>query len=48
VAVTSVEKLLDFTLNTDPDGFTSAHSVQQINKLIEKNQQILRKEKVKA
>jgi 4-O-beta-D-mannosyl-D-glucose phosphorylase len=48
VAVTSVEKLLDFTLNTAPDGFTSAHSVQQINKLIEKNQQILRKEKVKA
>ncbi len=47
VAVTSIEKLLDYTLNTAPDGLSSAHSVQQINKLIEKNQQILHKEKVK-
>ncbi|HEY4155419.1 MAG TPA: glycosidase, partial [Puia sp.] len=48
VAVTSVERLLDYTLNTAPDGFTSAHSVQQINKLIEKNHEVLHKEKVKV
>jgi 4-O-beta-D-mannosyl-D-glucose phosphorylase len=47
VAVTSVKKLLDYTLNTPPDGFSSAHSVQQINKLIEKNQLFLHKEKAK-
>mgnify|MGYP001550257185 FL=1 len=41
VAVTSIEKLLDYTMNTAPDGFTSAHAVQQINRLIEKNHQIL-------
>jgi len=48
VAVSSVERLLDYTLNTAPDGFTSVHSVQQINKLIEKNRQILYKEKEKV
>jgi 4-O-beta-D-mannosyl-D-glucose phosphorylase len=48
VAVSSVARLLDYTLNTAPDGFTSAHSVQQINRLIEKNRQILYKEKEKV
>ena len=32
--------------NTAPDGFTSGHSVQQINKLIEKN--LLHREKEKV
>ncbi len=45
VAVTSMEKLLDYTLNTEPDGLTSAHSVQHINKLIETNLTLLHKEK---
>ena len=48
VAVSSVERLLDYIQNTAPDGLTSAHSVQQINKLIEKNHQILHKEKEKV
>jgi 4-O-beta-D-mannosyl-D-glucose phosphorylase len=48
VAVSSVERLLDYTLNTAPDGFTSAHSVQQINRLIEKNRQTLYREKEKV
>ncbi|HEY4155789.1 MAG TPA: glycosidase [Puia sp.] len=47
VAVTSVERLLDYTLNTAAEGYTSAQSVQQINKLIEKNHQLLHIEKVK-
>ena len=45
VAVTSIEKLLDYTLNTKPDGLTSAHSVQHINKLIENNLTLLHREK---
>ena len=48
VAVSSVARLLDYILNTAPDGFTSAHSVQQINKLIEKNHQILHREREKV
>ncbi|MFI5194106.1 MAG: glycosidase [Chitinophagales bacterium] len=45
VAVTSMEKLLDYTLNTEPDGLTSAHSVQHINNLIETNLTLLHREK---
>lgn len=39
VATTTVDKLLDYVMNTPPDGFTSAGTVKTINKLIEKNQQ---------
>lgn len=45
VAVTSIEKLLDYTVNTKPDGLTSAHSVQHINKLIENNLTLLHRGK---
>jgi len=44
VAVSTVEKLLDYAVHTPADGFTSAHSVEQINKLIDRNQAICRKE----
>lgn len=37
VAVSSVERLLDYCFNTDPDGYRSAASVERLTKLIEKN-----------
>lgn len=37
VAVSSVDRLLDYVMHTAPDGFTSAASVQVINRIIEKN-----------
>jgi len=37
VAVSSVEKLLDYAMHTPADGFTSVQSVVQINLLIDKN-----------
>ncbi len=42
VAVSSIEKLLDYVIHTPADGFTSVQSVVQINLLIDKN---LKKEK---
>jgi 4-O-beta-D-mannosyl-D-glucose phosphorylase len=42
VAVSTIEKLLDFAVNTPADGFTSVQSVVHINLLIDKN---LKKEK---
>lgn len=49
VAVSSVEKLLDYAINTPADEFTSVHSVEHINQLIDKNQQVTkRKLKIKA
>jgi 4-O-beta-D-mannosyl-D-glucose phosphorylase len=47
VAVSSVEKLLDYAMHTAPDGFTSVQSVVQINLLIDSNEKLGRK-KVKA
>jgi 4-O-beta-D-mannosyl-D-glucose phosphorylase len=47
VAVSSVEKLLDYAMHTPADGFTSVQSVVQINLLIDKNQQKENKEKKK-
>jgi len=38
VAVSTVDKLLDYAVNTRADGFTSVQSVVQINLLIDKNQ----------
>ena len=37
VAVSSVDRLLDYCLNTKPDGFRSAMSVQRLCDLIDKN-----------
>ncbi|MEP6746400.1 MAG: glycosidase [Bacteroidota bacterium] len=37
VATTTVDKLLDYAVNTAPDGFTSATSVETLNKIIDKN-----------
>jgi 4-O-beta-D-mannosyl-D-glucose phosphorylase len=37
VAVSSIEKLLDYAMHTPADGFTSVQSVIQINRLIDKN-----------
>lgn len=37
VAVSSVDRLLDYVLNTTPDGYRSAASVDTLSKLIEKN-----------
>lgn len=41
VAVSSMEKLTDYCLNTPPDGFHSAASVQNVKKLIAKNRKYL-------
>lgn len=40
VATTTVDRLVDYCLNTPEDGFRSAASVQTINKLIDKNKGI--------
>ncbi len=37
VATTTIEQLLDYVMNTAPDGFTSAKTVQTLNQLIDKN-----------
>ncbi len=39
VAVSSVERLLDYCLNTAPDGYRSGKSVQTLTDLIDKNKQ---------
>lgn len=43
VALSSVEKLTDYCLNTPPDGFRSAASVDNLNKLIARNLEYLSK-----
>ncbi|MFA7288249.1 MAG: glycosidase [Melioribacteraceae bacterium] len=43
VAVSSVDQLLDYVLNTPEDGLRSAASVESRNKLIRKNLNLLRK-----
>ena len=37
VAVSSIDRMLDYCLNTAPDGYRSATSVQTLNQLITKN-----------
>lgn len=37
VATSTIDRLLDYCLNTAPDGYSSAASVDRLNKLIEKN-----------
>ena len=41
VAVTSVERLTDYCMNTKPDGFRSAASVEKIIDLIDSNKKLL-------
>jgi 4-O-beta-D-mannosyl-D-glucose phosphorylase len=43
VALSSVEKLTDYCLNTPPDGFRSAASVANLNELITRNLEYLSK-----
>ncbi len=43
VAVSTVEKLLDYAMHTPADGFTSVQSVVQINLLIDGNQKLTKK-----
>ena len=43
VAVSTVEKLLDYAVNTPADGLTSVQSVIRINLLIDKNRQLEKK-----
>jgi 4-O-beta-D-mannosyl-D-glucose phosphorylase len=40
VAVSTVEKLLDYAIHTPADGFTSVQSVMQINQLIDSNKKL--------
>jgi 4-O-beta-D-mannosyl-D-glucose phosphorylase len=44
VAVSSIEKLMDYAMNTPADGFTSVQSVIQINLLIDRNQKMEKKQ----
>lgn len=37
VAVTTLEQLIDYVINTPEDGFTSAASVQTLNRIIDRN-----------
>jgi len=43
VAVSTVEQLTDYCLNTPADGFRSAASVETINKIIARNEEYLKK-----
>lgn len=45
VATSSLEKLLDYAMNTPPDGLRSATSVDTLNHLIKSNSNILTQEK---
>ncbi len=48
VAVSSIEKLVDYAVHTPADGFNSVQSVMQINLLIDKNQRLEKKAIVAA
>lgn len=37
VAVSSVDRLLDYCFNTEPDGYTTTDSVKRLNRLIDRN-----------
>lgn len=43
VAVSSVDRLVDYCLNTPPDGGRSAESVRTLNRLIDRNLSLLKK-----
>lgn len=40
VATSTIDRLVDYCLNTPPDGLTTAESVKAINRLIDKNQSV--------
>jgi 4-O-beta-D-mannosyl-D-glucose phosphorylase len=42
VATSTIDRLLDYAINTPEDGFRSAASVNQINELIDKNQAFIK------
>ncbi len=44
VATSTVEKLVDYCMNTPTDGFTTTASVETLKKLIDKNMRILKKD----
>src|SRR5579862_6399072 len=46
VATTTVEKLLDYVMHTPADGFTSATSVNTLNKIITRNKSIIKRKKL--
>jgi 4-O-beta-D-mannosyl-D-glucose phosphorylase len=43
VAVSTIDKLTDYCLNTVPDGFRSAASVKLLNSIIDRNDDYLKK-----
>ena len=45
VATSTIEKLLDYVMNSPADGFTSAASVTELNKIIENNKGFIMSEK---
>jgi 4-O-beta-D-mannosyl-D-glucose phosphorylase len=46
VATTTINKLLDYVMHTPEDGFTSATSVNTLNKIISKNKSIIKRNKL--
>jgi 4-O-beta-D-mannosyl-D-glucose phosphorylase len=46
VATTTIAKLLDYVMHTPVDGFSSAASVNVLNKIISKNKSIIRRKKL--
>ena len=40
VATSTIDRLVDYCINTPPDGLTTGHSVATINRLIDKNMEI--------
>jgi 4-O-beta-D-mannosyl-D-glucose phosphorylase len=45
VAVSSIDRLIDYVMNTPADGFRTGRSVENINRLIERNLLLLKKNK---
>ena len=43
VAESTVDRLVDYCLHTEPDGFTTTESVKRLNRLIDKNMDYLKK-----
>jgi 4-O-beta-D-mannosyl-D-glucose phosphorylase len=43
VAVSSIDRLIDYVMNTPADGFRTGRSVENINRLIERNLMLLKK-----
>ena len=46
VAASTVDRLLDYVMNTAPDGYSSPASVTTLNKLVDKNKQLLTEKEV--